>query len=137
MPFKSRYVLIYYPPEVRRGKYCRLGEFCCNILPSCQDMKTIKLLLHKHEYSRIVKKKKKKKNLRGSSQATILPLAIILTTALWALVSIIASGVLRCLEGGAKSFVPTIFPFCSMPHPQPPPPPPQPEPLPVINDQSK
>ena len=33
---------------------------------------------------------KNKKHLRGSTQATILPLAIILTAALWALVSIIA-----------------------------------------------
>ena len=31
-----------------------------------------------------------KKHLRGSTQATILPLAIILTVALWALVSKIA-----------------------------------------------
>ena len=57
------------------------------ILLSCQDMKNIALQLHKHEYSWVVKIKK---HLKGSTQATILPLAITVTAALWALVSIIA-----------------------------------------------
>ena len=48
-------------------------------------MKTIALQLHKHECSWVVKNKE---HLRGSTQATIHPLAIILTAALWALISV-------------------------------------------------
>ena len=57
-----------------------LSVFLIIILPSCQNMKTIALYLHRYEYS--------KKHLRGSIQAIILPLAIILTTALWAVSTI-------------------------------------------------
>ena len=64
-----------------------VGSIPVAILPSCHDMKTIAILLHKHEYNWVVKIRN---NLGGSIQATILPLAIILTAALWALVSMIA-----------------------------------------------
>ena len=39
------------------------------ILPSCQDMKTIALQLHKHEHSLVVHLK----HLRGSTQVSIHP----------------------------------------------------------------
>ena len=41
--------------------------------------------MHKHEYNWVVKTR----HLRGSTQATIHPLVIILAAALWALVSMI------------------------------------------------
>ena len=61
-----------------------VGSIPVAILPSCQDIKTA---LHKHD---IWLGSKNKKHPRGSTQATILPLAIILTAALQALVSMIA-----------------------------------------------
>ena len=59
-----------------------VGSIPVSILPSCQDMITIALQMHKHEYSWVVK-------LRNTSEAVLRsPLAIILTAALQALVSI-------------------------------------------------
>ena len=46
---------VYYPREVRRGEYIGGGGIPVTILPSCQDMKTITLQLHEHEYSWVVK----------------------------------------------------------------------------------
>ena len=43
-------LLIYYPPEVRRGEYLGVGSIPVAILPTCQHMKTIALELHKYEY---------------------------------------------------------------------------------------
>ena len=45
---------IYYSPEVRRGEYWGGLEYPVAILPSCLDMKTVALQLHKHEYSWVV-----------------------------------------------------------------------------------
>ena len=59
------FLVFYYPPEVSRVKYWGLGVL-------------IKL------------GSKNKKHLKGSTQATIHPLAIILTATVWALVSITA-----------------------------------------------
>ena len=42
-----------------------VGSIPVAIIPSCHDMKTIALQLHKHEYSWVVKDKKQ---LRGSTQ---------------------------------------------------------------------
>ena len=70
--------IIYYPPEVMGA-----GSIHIAILPSCQvvkDVKDIALYLGS----------KNKKHLRGSTRAPIHPLTIILTTVLWALVSVIA-----------------------------------------------
>ena len=66
-------MLIYYSLEVRRGEYWELliGSIPVAKIPSCQDMKTIALLLHKHEYSWVVK--------------IMLLFAIILITDLWPL----------------------------------------------------
>ena len=64
-----------------------VGSILVAIHPSCQNMKTIALYLHRYEYSWV---EKIKKHLRGSTQDTTLSLIIILTAALWALVSIIA-----------------------------------------------
>ena len=43
-----------------------VGGIPVAILPSCQDMKTIALYLHKHEYSRVVK-------IRNTSEAVLRP----------------------------------------------------------------
>ena len=72
------------PPEVRRREYLGLGVFLLQYLPLV-NMKTFALLLHKHEHSWVVKKR----NTSEVTQATKHPLAIILTAAQWALVSII------------------------------------------------
>ena len=66
-------VMFYYPPEEGSMKYCCLGVFQKEYFRP-----TTKRLGSKHE-----------KRLRGSTQATILPLAIILTAALWASVFLI------------------------------------------------
>ena len=58
------------------------------ILPSCQYMK----ILHYNCTDMNITGSKNKKHLRGSTQAIIHPLGIILTAALWALVSIMALG---------------------------------------------
>ena len=63
-----------------------VGSIPVAILPSCQ-YHNIASYFHRHEYSL---GSENKKHLRGSTQGTILPLAIILTMALWALVSITA-----------------------------------------------
>ena len=54
------------------------GRIPVAILPSCQDMKTVALQLHRHKCSWVVKIKKK--HLRGSARVTILPVAITLST---------------------------------------------------------
>ena len=69
-----------------RGVF-RVWSIPVRILPFSLELKTLALQLHKHEYGWRVKNKK---HLRGRTQATIQPLAIILTAALWALVSILA-----------------------------------------------
>ena len=78
----------YYPPEVRRGKYWGLGVFLLQYFPLVK----IWMPLHYNARKLILLGSKNKKHLRGSTQATIHPLAIILTVALWALVSITAYG---------------------------------------------
>ena len=56
-----------------------VGSIPVAILPSCQKVITLALQIHKHENSRVVKIKKN--TSKGSTQVTILPLAIILTAA--------------------------------------------------------
>ena len=56
------------------------------ILPTCQYMK----MMHHNYIDMNIVGSKHKKHLGGSTQATIHPLAIILTAALWALVSMTA-----------------------------------------------
>ena len=62
------------------------GSIPVALFPSCHY---VKILYHNCIDVNIVGNKNKK-HLRGSTQATIHPLAIILTAALWALVSITA-----------------------------------------------
>ena len=59
-----RVINIYYPPEVRRGEYWGLGVFLFQYFP------LVKIIC------------KDKKHLRGSTQNTRHPLAIILTAGL-------------------------------------------------------
>ena len=54
-----------------------IGSIPIAILPTCQDVKDIALQSHKH----VKLGSKNKKQLRGSTQATIYPLSIILTAA--------------------------------------------------------
>ena len=70
---------------MRRGKYRGFGVFLLRYFPLVKTYKP----LHFNAEKLIELGSKNKKHLRGSTQATILPLAIILTVALWALVSII------------------------------------------------
>ena len=81
---------VYYTPEVRRGKYWGLGVFPLQYFPIVKIWKP----LHYKAEKLIYLGSKSNKHLRGSTQATIHPLAIILTAALWALVSMTAWGVL-------------------------------------------
>ena len=63
-----------------------VGSILVAVLPSWQDM----ISLHYNCINMNIIGSKNKKHVRGSIQATIHPLAIILTAALCALVSIIA-----------------------------------------------
>ena len=86
-PLQFYVLFLYYTPEVRQGEYWGLGVFLLQYAPVGKRYKLL------YENSINMKKKfgsKNKKNLRGSTQATIHPLAIILSPALWALVSMIA-----------------------------------------------
>ena len=79
-------IVHYYPQEVSSMKYCCLGifrkEYFRLVTNWCKWTKHTKMLVKLSS--------KNKKHLRGSTQARINPLAIILTAALRALVSIIA-----------------------------------------------
>ena len=85
-PYMVFYNLLYLLPTGREERgVLGMGSIFVAIHPSCQDMKTTALYFHKQ----IFLGSKIKKHLRSSTQATILPLAFILTPALWPLVSII------------------------------------------------
>ena len=73
-------------PEVWRGKYWGLEVFLLQYFPLVNIWKCCIIIA----LTWIYMGSKHKKHLRGSTQATIHLLAIILTTALWALVSIAA-----------------------------------------------
>ena len=77
---------LYYPPEVSSMKYCCLGVFRNEYMNTSGSSLSS---ANKKKWTKILGSKRKK-HLRGSTQATIHPLAIILTPALWALVIIIA-----------------------------------------------
>ena len=81
-------MVVYFPPEVRSMKYCRLGVWIhVATLPSCQFLYNSVFWVHLYwNYLG----SKNKKHLRGSTLTTKLPSAIILTAALLALVSMIA-----------------------------------------------
>ena len=65
-------VLFYYPPDV-----LGVGSIPVEILPSCQDVKNIELRLYIYKHVKLGSENKK--HFRSSTQATIHPLAIILT----------------------------------------------------------
>ena len=88
------------PPRVLQGmkylilptgsegeEYSGLGVFLLQYLPLVKIWKQ----LH-YNADKLIYLGSKNKNLRDRTQATILPLAIILTAALWALVSMTAEG---------------------------------------------
>ena len=76
--------MYYYPPEVRRGEYWGFGVFLLQYFPLIKIGKPL------HYNCINMFSSKNSKHLKGSIQATILPLAIILMVALQALVTIIA-----------------------------------------------
>ena len=73
-----------FPTGSEEREVLGIGSISVAILPSCQVIKTIAFYVHKQEYSWAVK-------IRNRSEATIHPLATILTAALWALVFLISS----------------------------------------------
>ena len=85
---RTKIIIILLPIRSKERGVLRVWTIPAATLPSCQCKKTFAFYLLKHE----LLDSKIKKHL--NTQATILRLAIILTAALWALVSIIAYGVL-------------------------------------------
>ena len=71
---------------MRRGEYWWLGVFLLQKLP---QFKILEILNYESTNINILLGSKNKKNLRGSTEATIHSLVIILTGALNALVSVI------------------------------------------------
>ena len=81
-------IYVYYPMEGSSIKYCHLGVF----RKECFRLFINKPRKEKCHKFLVLSGSKKKKPIRVSTQATLCPLAMILTTALWALVSIVALG---------------------------------------------
>ena len=69
--------IFYYPPEVRRGDYWGLGVFLLQYFPLVNVRKCCALIV----FTGIHLGSKNKKHLRGSTQAKMHPLALILTLA--------------------------------------------------------
>ena len=59
-------VICLLPTGSEEKEVLKVGSIPVALLSSCQDMKSIALELHKHEYSRVVK-------LRNTSEAVFMP----------------------------------------------------------------